>query len=180
MVCQMRDGRFIYVDRTKAIAQLDATTFHSCLWSPRRTGKSLLANQLTLWHDKAITKEKVYIAFDWAFYFVQLLIFVVFPACGAVLRHIYRTNPSAQAGKYLVLAMVFSLVNEKDVARSFTNAVNASVFYCLEMYRKAGLLKEPVAIDDHDFTSSLSSLASAVRLSGQQLSLIVDSTRSIR
>lgn len=43
---QMRSDRCIYVDRTKAIAQLDATTIHSCLWRPRRTGKTLLANQL--------------------------------------------------------------------------------------------------------------------------------------
>lgn len=56
---QMRTDRFIYVDRTKAIAQLDATTYYSCLWRPSRTGKTLLANQLALWHDQAITEKKV-------------------------------------------------------------------------------------------------------------------------
>jgi hypothetical protein len=55
----MRQDQFVYVDRTKAIAQLDADTYHSSLWGPRRTGKSLLANQLALWHDKAIPEKEV-------------------------------------------------------------------------------------------------------------------------
>jgi hypothetical protein len=56
----IREEKCVYVDRTEAIAKLDSNTYHSCLWSPRRTGKSLLANQLALWHDKAIKDYKVY------------------------------------------------------------------------------------------------------------------------
>jgi hypothetical protein len=56
---RIREDQFVYVDRTKVIAQLDKKTVHSCLWSPRRTGKTLLTNQLALWHDKAITEKEV-------------------------------------------------------------------------------------------------------------------------
>jgi len=55
----IREEKCVYIDRTEAVAKLDATSFYSCLWSPRRTGKTLLANQLAHWHDKAITKEQV-------------------------------------------------------------------------------------------------------------------------
>jgi predicted AAA+ superfamily ATPase len=55
----MRQKECIYVDRTQAIAELDTTAAHACLWGPRRTGKSLLANQLALWHDKAVTEVEV-------------------------------------------------------------------------------------------------------------------------
>eukprot|EP01033_Poteriospumella_lacustris_P018608 gene18608-13397_t len=81
-------------------------------------------------------------------------------------------NPSDDAGKYLVLAMDFSVVNERDVARSFTNVVNASIYDFSETYCQAGLLDKAVAIDDEDFASSLSNMASAVSLSGNKLSLI--------
>jgi hypothetical protein len=56
---QMREDDCIYVDRTKAIAQLDETTIYSCLLGPQRNGKSLLASQLALWHDKAIAEKEV-------------------------------------------------------------------------------------------------------------------------
>jgi hypothetical protein len=81
-------------------------------------------------------------------------------------------NPSTDAGKYLVLAMDFSVVNERDVARSFTKVVNASIYDFSETYCQAGLLDKAVTIDDEDFASSLSNMASAVRLSGNKLSLI--------
>jgi hypothetical protein len=55
----MREDDCIYVDRTKAIAQLDETTIYSCLLGPQRNGKSLLASQLALWHDKAIAEKEV-------------------------------------------------------------------------------------------------------------------------
>lgn len=54
-----RKERFCYVDRTQSLAALDNTTVHSCLWSHRRTGKSLLTDQMTHWHDKAVCAEQV-------------------------------------------------------------------------------------------------------------------------
>lgn len=87
-------------------------------------------------------------------------------------------NPSAKAGKYLVLTMDFSDVDEKDVHRSFTDSVNASIDRFSKKYRKAGLLDEAVTINDKSFASSLSNMASAVRLSGHKVSLIVDEADS--
>lgn len=72
----MMEKQCIYVDRTQDILKLDATTFHSCLWSPRRTGKTLLCNQLALWHDKAISKDEVCFVFvdhffEYSFFLAQ-------------------------------------------------------------------------------------------------------------
>ena len=61
---EFRKEKCMYVDQTAAIANLDNDTIYSSLWSPRRTGKSLLCHQLELWHDKAIPKEEVkYVSF---------------------------------------------------------------------------------------------------------------------
>lgn len=87
-------------------------------------------------------------------------------------------NPSSKAGKYLVLAMDFSVVNERNVKDSFAKVVNASVSAFSEKYHGGGFLKRPVKIDPNDFTSSLSDLATVVRLSGHKLSLIVDEVDS--
>eukprot|EP01032_Pedospumella_encystans_P012282 gene12282-14220_t len=154
---QFRRNQFVYVDRTQVIAKLDATTVHSCLWSPRRTGKSLLCNQLALWHDKAISKDERIKLFSGTY---------------------IAENPSLEAGKYLVLHLDFSKVDEKDVPGTFTKVVNASVSEFSEKYYKIGLLKRPVVIDRIDCMSSISDLASTVRLSGQTLSLIVDEVDS--
>eukprot|EP01033_Poteriospumella_lacustris_P011600 gene11600-8268_t len=153
----MREVKFIYVDRTKAIAQLDADTVHSCLWSPRRTGKSLLANQLALWHDKAIPETK------------RMELFAD--------TYIGR-NPSAMAGKYLVLALDFSQVIGDNIPDSFTEVVNASVSKFSEKYYEGGFLKRPVTINEKNFASSISNMTSAVELSGHKLSLIVDEVDS--
>lgn len=112
----------IYVDRTKAIAQLDAETVHSCLWSPRRTGKTLLVNQLALWHDKAIAENEVFIDFNRAFCSTAYFLFI-FQRAELFSGTYIGQNPSFEAGKYLVLAMDFSGVNEKDVAGSFTKVL---------------------------------------------------------
>jgi hypothetical protein len=56
---QIRQNKFVYIDKTETIAKMDSEPVHSCLWSPRRTGKSLLVNQLALWHDKAIKDDEV-------------------------------------------------------------------------------------------------------------------------
>jgi hypothetical protein len=74
--------------------------------------------------------------------------------------------------------MDFSVVNERDVARSFPNVVNASIYDFSETYCQASLLDKAVTIDDEDFASSLSNMASAVSLSGNKLSLIVDEADS--
>eukprot|EP01039_Chlorochromonas_danica_P006636 gene6636-7329_t len=153
----MCQKQFVYVDRTKAIAQLDAETVHSCLWSPRRTGKTLLVNQLALWHDKAITEKERTELFSGTY---------------------IGQNPSCEAGRYLVLAMDFSKVRGVNITASFTEVVNASVSKFSKKYRKAGLLDEDVTISDNDFTSSLSNLATVVELSGHKLSLIVDEVDS--
>jgi hypothetical protein len=56
---EIRQDKYVYVDKTETIAKMDSKAKYSCLWSPRRTGKSLLVNQLGLWHDKAIKDDEV-------------------------------------------------------------------------------------------------------------------------
>lgn len=174
----IRQFQRMYVDRTKAIAELDAKTGHSCLWSPRRTGKSLMANQLALWHDKAISDKEVrhFHYFDWACCATANLL--IFQRTELFSGTYIGQNPSVGAGRYLVLDLDFSDVDERDVERSFTKVVNASVYDFSRKYRKAGLLDADVKIDDQDFASSLSNLAGTAKLSGHKLSLIVDEVDS--
>jgi hypothetical protein len=87
-------------------------------------------------------------------------------------------NPSSEAGKYLVLAMDFSAVQEADIIGSFTEVVNMSISGFSQKYIEAGLLFEPIKIDGRRFGSSISNLAAAVERSGQKLSLIVDEVDS--
>jgi hypothetical protein len=87
-------------------------------------------------------------------------------------------NPSSEAGKYLVLAMDFSAVQEADILGSFTEVVNTSISGFSQKYIDAGLLSEPIKIDGRRFGSSISNLAAAVERSGQELSLIVDEVDS--
>lgn len=87
-------------------------------------------------------------------------------------------NPSAKAGKYLVLKMDFSDVNVMDINASFTEVVNASITNFSQKYRKAGLLAKDVRISKKNFASSLLNLAEVVELSGHKVSLIVDEVDS--
>lgn len=175
---QFRRNQFVYVDRTQVIAKLDATTVHSCLWSPRRTGKTLLCNQLSLWHDKAISEDEVCFLFWWSICLTSKFFLLYFQRNKLFSGTYIGENPSLEAGKYLVLFLDFSKVDEKDVPGTFTKVVNASVSEFSEKYYKKGLLKRPVVIDHIDCMSSISNLSAAVRLSGQTLSLIVDEVDS--
>lgn len=87
-------------------------------------------------------------------------------------------NPSAMAGKYLVLALDFSQVIGDNIPDSFTEVVNASVSKFSEKYYEGGFLKRPVTINEKNFASSISNMTSAVELSGHKLSLIVDEVDS--
>ena len=70
--------------------------------------------------------------------------------------------------------MNFSSVDETNIEESFNEVINSSILKFSEKYHKAGLLDDPVEIDDKDCMSSFSDLASQVGLSNQKLSLIVD------
>eukprot|EP01033_Poteriospumella_lacustris_P012747 gene12747-9114_t len=153
----MRQKECIYVDRTQAIVELDSTAAHACLWGPRRTGKSLLANQLALWHDKAVTEVERTELFAGTY---------------------IGQNPSAAAGQYLVLALDFSKVDECRSEHYLKKLVNAAIQTFSEKYRKAGLLNEDVKIDEKYYATSLANLVRVVESSGHKLSVIVDAVDS--
>eukprot|EP01033_Poteriospumella_lacustris_P016296 gene16296-11652_t len=153
----MRQKECMYVDRTQAIAELDTTAAHACLWGPRRTGKSLLANQLALWHDKAVPEVERTELFAGTY---------------------IGRNPTASAGQYLVLALDFSKVDECRSEHYLKKLVNAAIQTFSEKYRKAGLLNEDVKIDDKYYATSIANLARVVESSGHKLSVIVDAVDS--
>lgn len=87
-------------------------------------------------------------------------------------------DPNARSGEYLVLPFDFSDVDDKNVEKSFTKVVNKSCLRFFQKYHRQGLLDYPVVIDPTDYTDTLESLASSVRLSGYKLFVIVDEVDS--
>ena len=48
-----------FVDNTQYIAQLERSGEYTCLWRPRRFGKTLFCSMLSYYHDKAVTCVEV-------------------------------------------------------------------------------------------------------------------------
>lgn len=149
----LRSQGYLYLDRTAAIADLEAAGKQLVFLRPRRFGKSLLLSMLAHYYD-------IQMAGEFAALFGGLAI---------------HQQPTAEHSQYLILRFDFSKVSAKgnvdDIQRSLFTHINLAIQDFLQRYQP--LLKHTVEVMD-DALGSLQSVMDAVKNSGYGIYLLID------
>lgn len=143
---------FFYVDKSRAIQDLENFGQYVKLWRPRRSGKSLFCSQLSIYYDILVPNEEFKGLFSETY---------------------IGNKPTEDRGKYLVLYLSLNSVGTgKDVETRFRNYINNKISSFSKKYKE--ILKEQIPIDPMDHLSSFQRLLGAVEQSGHEIYLIVD------
>lgn len=149
----LRSQGYLYLDRTAAIADLEAAGKQLVFLRPRRFGKSLLLSMLAHYYDIQMAGE-----------FTALF--------GGLAIH---QQPTAERNQYLILRFDFSKVSAKgnvdDIQRSLFTHINLAIQDFMQRYQP--LLKHDVEVMA-DASGSFQSVMDAVKNSGHGIYLLID------
>ena len=144
---------YFYCDRTHLIAELEKGDYLLFI-RPRRFGKSLLLSTLFNYYDVAKADE-----FESLFGGLDV-----------------GKNPTPLRNQYFVLRWDFSCVDSsgsvQEVKRALHNHINARIEGFMKYYADYGI--KGAAIDRDDAISSIDSLISSVRMTGNPIYLLID------
>lgn len=150
----MRKERYLYLDRTASIPELENSGRQLLFLRPRRFGKSLLLSTLVNYYD-------LLTANDFPMLFGDLAI---------------GQNPTSEHNQYLILRWDFSKVSAQgdthQIRQNLFDHLNATIKECAAKYRD--FLKGEVTISTTNAFASLESLTSVVQNSGYSLYLFID------
>lgn len=149
----IRTEGYLYLDRTQHIPLLEEAGKQLVFLRPRRFGKSLLLSTLVNYYDIKTADQ-----FDTLFGGLEV-----------------GRNPTLEHNRYLILRWDFSKVSAQgsidDIKNSLFEVLNQEFKGFIETYRP--YLTSAIDIRD-DALATFMSLLNGVRLSGQQLYLLID------
>lgn len=151
---RIRSDQYLYLDRTHHIAELEEAGRQLIFLRPRRFGKSLLLSTLANYYDRNTADEFETLFGDLA----------------------VGQNPTEEHNQYLILRWDFSKVSgqgdSEQIRQNLFDHVNDQIREFVAYYQ--GYLQHRPTINPDNAISSLEQLASAVKLSGQEIYLLID------